>query len=182
MTGRHVVVVPGSSFGPYAPLLRFTGDAAEARGAQLSVVEWAPDDSITLGSAARAEFVLGRTGQVLADAAAHGGSVLVTAKSLGTHTASLVADRGWPAIWHTPLLTDPEVRTALARATAPFLLIGGTRDRWWDGDLARRLTPHVLEVEGADHGMYVPGPLAGSAAVLGQVVTTVEEFLDTIAW
>ncbi|GAA2844731.1 alpha/beta hydrolase [Crossiella cryophila] len=182
MTGRRVVVVPGSSFGPYAPLLKFTADAAEARGAQLNVIEWTPDDSIKLGSAARAEFVLAQVEPVLAAAAAHTDSVLVTGKSLGTHTASPVADHGWPAIWHTPLLTDPEVRTALARTTAPFLLIGGTRDHWWDGELARRLTPHVLEVEDADHGMYVPGPLSNSAAVLGQVATKVEAFLDTIDW
>jgi hypothetical protein len=30
--------------------------------------------------------------------------------------------------------------------------------------------------------MYVPGPLANSAAVLGQVVTAVEDFLDDIVW
>ena len=30
------------------------------------------------------------------------------------------------------------------------------------GDLARSLTPYVTEVTGADHGMLVPGPLAGS--------------------
>jgi hypothetical protein len=40
----------------------------------------------------------------------------------------------------------------------------------------------VLEVEGADHGMYVPGPLTESIAVLSQVVLAVEEFLDTIGW
>jgi hypothetical protein len=52
----------------------------------------------------------------------------------------------------------------------------------WRPDLARELTPHVLSVPGADHGMFVPGPLAGSAAVLGQVATAVERFLDDIAW
>lgn len=51
-----------------------------------------------------------------------------------------------------------------------------------NGDLARRLSPQVLEVEGADHGMYVPGPLTGSIAVLSHVVVAVEEFLDAIGW
>ncbi|MET8832842.1 hypothetical protein ABZV78_02850 [Micromonospora sp. NPDC004540] len=71
---------------------------------------------------------------------------------------------------------------ALGRATAPFLLVGGTADKVWAGDTARRLSPHLLEVEGADHGMYVPGPLTESIAVLSRVVVAVEEFLDAIRW
>lgn len=61
-----------------------------------------------------------------------------------------------------------------------MLLVGGTADPYWDGVLVRKLSPHVLEVEGADHGMYVEGPLTSSIAVLGQVVTGVEEFLAAI--
>jgi hypothetical protein len=71
---------------------------------------------------------------------------------------------------------------ALARAAAPCLLIGGTADKVWDGRLARSLTPHVLEIDGADHGMFVPGRLSASAAVLGQVTTAVENFLDHQVW
>jgi hypothetical protein len=43
---------------------------------------------------------------------------------------------------------------------------------------ARELSPYVLEVDGADHGMYVPGPLARSAEVLCRVATAVEGSLD----
>jgi hypothetical protein len=62
------------------------------------------------------------------------------------------------------------------------LLVGGTADRSWDGQTARLITPDVLEVEDADHGMFVPGPLSASAAVLGQVITAVEDFLDRVVW
>jgi hypothetical protein len=65
-------------------------------------------------------------------------------------------------VWLTPVLTLPWVSAALA--------------------LARRLSPHVLEIAGADHGMYVPGPLTDSVAVLGRVVVAVQEFLDAIDW
>jgi hypothetical protein len=41
---------------------------------------------------------------------------------------------------------------------------------------------YVLEVEGANHGLYVPGPLTDSIAVLGRVVLAIEEFLETVAW
>jgi hypothetical protein len=59
---------------------------------------------------------------------------------------------------------------------------GGTADPAWDSTLASRLSRHVFTVEGADHGMYVPGPLSDSIEVLGHVVVSVEKFLDTIEW
>ena len=71
---------------------------------------------------------------------------------------------------------------SLRRSTAPFLLVGGTADKLWDPILARELTPYLLEVPDADHGMYVPGRLAASAAVLGQVATAVENSLDEVVW
>jgi hypothetical protein len=109
-----------------------------------------------------------------------GGRPLLIGKSLGTCAAAVAAQRSLPAVWLTPLLSMPWAAAALGRASAPFLLVGGTSDDFWDGELARRLTPHVLEVEGADHGMRVPGPLAESIAVLARVVTGVEEFLDVL--
>lgn len=111
-----------------------------------------------------------------------GGSPLLIAKSLGTNAAGLAAGRSLPAVWLTPLLAVPWVTAALGRATAPFLLVGGTADEVWDGAVARRLSPYVLEVDGADHGMCVPGPLTRSIAVLGRVVAAIEEYLDEIGW
>ncbi|MDM4721463.1 alpha/beta hydrolase [Micromonospora sp. WMMA1363] len=111
-----------------------------------------------------------------------GGRPLLIGKSLGTVAAVLAAERSLPAVWLTPLLTLPWVTAALGRATAPFLLVGGTTDGFWDGASARRLSPHVLEIDQGDHGLYVPGPLTESIAVLGRVVVAVEEFLEEIAW
>jgi pimeloyl-ACP methyl ester carboxylesterase len=108
------------------------------------------------------------------------GRPLLIGKSLGTNAAGLAAERGLLAVWLTPLLTLPWVVDALSRATAPVLLIGGSADRWWDGEVARRVSPHVLEVAGADHGMLVPGPAIDSIAVLGQVITAIEDFLDLV--
>lgn len=112
-----------------------------------------------------------------------GGSPLLIGKSFGTNAALLAAERSLPAVWLTPLLTAPWVVAALGRATAPCLLVGGTADTLWDGDLARELSPHVLEVDGANHGMMTPGrPLTDSIAVLGRVIVAMEEFLDAIDW
>jgi pimeloyl-ACP methyl ester carboxylesterase len=95
----------------------------------------------------------------------------------------LAADRGLCAVWVSPTLRWDWVVRELRRATAPFLLIGGTADEaHWDGALARELTPYVLEIPDANHGLYVPGPLAASAAVLGVMATAVEQFLDDVVW
>jgi len=85
-------------------------------------------------------------------------------------------------VWLTPILTVPWVTAALNRATAPFLLVGGTADAMWDATLARRLSPYLLEIDGADHGLFVPGPLTNSIAALGRLVTAMEEFMDAIGW
>jgi pimeloyl-ACP methyl ester carboxylesterase len=111
-----------------------------------------------------------------------GAQPLLIGKSLGSYASGLAADRSLPAVWLTPILTVPWVAEALGRATAPFLLIGGTADKAWDRDLARRLSPYVVEVPAADHGMYVPGPLTDTIAVLARIVVAVDEFLDEIGW
>ncbi len=172
------VVLPGRMFGPAAPLPMYAGDVAERRGATLHRLDW-PDEPPHPFQRATEQWVCDHVTPVLDRL---GGRPLLIAKSLGTNAAAVAADRSLPAVWLTPLLTMPWVAAALGRATAPFLLVGGTADEVWDGDLARRLTPHVFEVDGADHGMYVPGPLTDSIALLGRIVVAVEEFLDDIGW
>lgn len=107
---------------------------------------------------------------------------LVVAKSLGTRAAPLVAEHGCAAVWLTPLLRDPQVVDGLRRATAPFLLVGGGLDPLWHAELARELTPHVLEIPGADHGLFEPGPLAVSVKHLAVLTEAVESFLDEVVW
>jgi hypothetical protein len=163
-------------FGPAAGLLWYAAAVAERRGASVHRHSWSHEPPDPFEPAVE-RWVRGEVAPVL-DAV--GGSPLVIAKSLGTNAATLAAERALPAVWLTPLLTTPWVAAALGRATAPFLVVGGTADALWDGGLARRLSPYVLEVEGGDHGMQVPGPLADSIAVLGRVIVAVEEFLDAI--
>lgn len=171
------VVVPGGGFGPMAGLLMYAGLVADRRGAAVHRHSWTgePSDPFAPGIEdwVRAQLV------PLLDAV---DAPLLIAKSLGTNAAALAAERGLPAVWLTPVLTVPWIATAMDRATAPFLLVGGTADPMWNGDLARRLSPYVLEVEGADHGMQLPGPLIDTIAVLGRVVIEMEGFLDAIGW
>lgn len=173
-----VVVIPGARFGPGAPLLMYAGDVAERRGATVHRHSWSRQPS-ALDQPGIEHWVCGEIVPLIDHV---GGRPLLIGKSLGTNAAAIAAERSLSAVWITPLLTLPWVVDALSRATAPFLLVGGTADALWDGDAARRLSARVLEVEGADHGMYVPGPLTDSVAVLGRVVTAVEEFVDGLGW
>lgn len=111
-----------------------------------------------------------------------GGRPMLIAKSLGTNAAALAAERSLPAVWLTPILTAPWVAAALSRATAPFMLVGGTADEMWDSESARRLSPYLLEVSGANHGMFVPGSVTNSIAVLSSVIAAIDTFFDVIAW
>jgi pimeloyl-ACP methyl ester carboxylesterase len=172
------IVIPGRMFGPASGMLMYAGDVAERRGAAVHRHWWTREPPLPDGP--DVEGWVSAEVEPLLDAV--GGRPLLIAKSLGSNAAAVAATRGLPAVWLTPLLTRPWVAAALSRATAPFLLIGGTADEVWDGALARRLTPYVLEVEGADHGMAVPGPVLDSIAVLGRMVAAVDGFLDRIEW
>jgi pimeloyl-ACP methyl ester carboxylesterase len=179
---RAAVVVPGLFYSADGPLLMYAGLAVERRGGSVRRISWTvprfgTDDDERAWVADRV------TEAVDAVAAATGvAAPVVIGKSLGSLAAPVAAGRWLPAVWLTPVLTDEPTVAALRRAAAPCLLIGGTADKVWDGRLARSLTPHVLEIDGADHGMFVPGRLSASAEVLGQVTTAVENFLDHQVW
>lgn len=172
------VVVPGRLFGPAAPLPWFASEVAERRGAAIHRHSWSHEPPDGYGPFL-ADWVRGEVAPVLDGLS---GRPLLVGKSLGTLSASLAAERALPAVWLTPLLKTPWAVAVLERPTAPFLLVGGTSDEAWDGAVARRLTPYVLEVDGADHGMHVPGPLTDSVAVLARIVEAVDKFLDEIGW
>jgi hypothetical protein len=167
----HAGVIPGGSFGPAAGMLWYAGAVAENRGASVHRHWWSGPPSDPVGSWVSAEIT-----PLL------GPRPLLIGKSLGTKAAGLAAEHDLPAVWLTPLLTDPYVVGGLARATAPCLLVGGTSDPLWDSAEARRLSPHVLEIPAADHGLQVPGPVSDSVAILARVVAAVDDFLTAIGW
>ncbi|WP_433296159.1 hypothetical protein ACQPZQ_15350 [Pseudonocardia sp. CA-142604] len=172
------VVVPGRRYGPAAGLLMYAGVVAERRGATVHRLAWSQEPPDPFQPEIEG-WVRAEVGPRL-DAV--GGSPLLIGKSLGSNAATLAAERHIPAVWLTPVLTLPWIARALSRATAPFLVVGGTADAMWDGAQARRLSRYVLEIEGADHGLQIPGPLADSVAVLGRVLVEMERFLDAIDW
>lgn len=179
--GRSAILAPGGNYGADGPLLMFARLAVQRRGGQVHPVVWdIPEDSDS--SEQRRRVVSQVESAVEEMMAATGAAPVVIGKSLGSLAAPVVADRGLAAVWFTPLLTDEPTVAALRRAAGPCLLAGGTADQVWDGPTARSLAAEVVEIDGADHGMFVPGGLAASAAALGQVITAVEDFLDHVVW
>ncbi|MEV0644707.1 alpha/beta hydrolase [Phytomonospora sp. NPDC050363] len=181
---KRALVIPGGRGGPYTPWCAYPADAAEYRGAEVEYLWWSRMDP-GVGLAHLADDERGPWTEVdLKPAFEKYGPdrPLVIAKSLGTFASPLAADHETPAVWLTPLLTSPWVVAGLRRATAPFLLVGGTGDPSWNPELARELTPWVHEIPGADHGFYVPGPLSGSLAAMAGIVEAVETFLDETVW
>jgi hypothetical protein len=177
--GRSAIVAPGGGYGADGPLLMYARLAVEGRGGHVRPIVWElPRDSDFSRRRLRVAPQVESAVEELT--AATGAPPMVIGKSLGSLAAPVAADRGLAAVWFTPLLTDELTVAALRRATGPCLLVGGTADRFWDGQVARSLPAEVVEVDGADHGMFVPGRLAASAAVLGQVITAVEDFFDRV--
>lgn len=180
-SGRPVVLAPGANNSAEIPLLMFSRLAVERRGASVRVISW--DYGAGRSISHQRGMVESKVAEAVDDlTAATGAAPLVIGKSLGSVSAPVVADRGLAAVWFTPVLTDSPTVAGLRRTKAPFLLAGGTADQYWDGRLARSLTEDVVEVEGADHAMFMPGWLTASASVLGHVLTAVEDFLDRAVW
>jgi hypothetical protein len=179
--GRSAILAPGGGYGPDGPLLMYARLAVHRRGGRTRPIVWelAPSSDV---SQQRARVASQVTSAIEEMTAATGTAPVIIGKSLGSLAAPVVADRGLAAVWFTPLLTDEPTVAALRRATGPCLLVGGTADQYWDGQAARSITHGIVEIDGADHAMFVPGQLAASATVLGQVITAVEDFLDHIVW
>ena len=169
--------MPGRHYSVEAPLLAYVSEALERRSVEVERMTWTPpEDATPLWVAQQVGAVLGRMR----------GRPLVVGKSLGTLAAPLTVavGRPLPAIWLTPLLREPFVLAALRRSSEPSLVIGGTADdvAGWESELVTSLTATVHEVRDGDHSLMVPGPLAESARVLGEVASVVERFLDDVVW
>ncbi len=131
------------------PLLTFAGRAAQQHGWQVRAVSWnAPDLEI--------EDTIAWVGDQLQQAVGtFDGPVLVIGKSLGTCAAACTADRGYDAVWLTPLLHLPEVVDAMSGHPGRQLLVGGSDDPAWSLEVASSISGDVVQLDGADHAMFV---------------------------
>jgi hypothetical protein len=169
---RCALVLPGVRYFSQAPLLWFAREAARARGwSVLELSERAPADEEPFA------WMCDRAARAL-DSVSGAATVVVIGKSLGSAAAPLVAERGFAAVWLTPLLIRPEVVFALDEASAPALLIGSAADPTWsDGRQPEGDAIEVVELDGLDHSLQVPGDPLASIDVLRQVTERIGSFL-----
>jgi hypothetical protein len=171
---RRVVLLPGGRYPTRAPLLWFAREVAVARGyGVLEVLDEPPAGEDPFAWVRdRAQRALGHRPSALD---------VVIGKSLASDVAGLIADRGLPAIWLTPLLDRPEIVDALARTTRPTLLVGGTADPTWRPEaLPDNVMLDRLALDGLDHGLQLPGDPQASLNALRKVVKRVDRFLGAL--
>jgi hypothetical protein len=172
------VLVPGRGYPPAAPLSFFAGFVLLQHGWSVRQVWWDPpayetDEQTLAWVRGEVEAALPTTGRVL-----------VVAKSLGTLAAPVAAERGLPAAWLTPVLDLPAVPQAIEANPAPQLLVGGSADDLWVGDVVRELATagcDVLEVPDADHVLMVPGDPVRGVEAHAEVVRALDAWLAGLA-
>ena len=171
---RVAVVLPGALYLPFAPLLWFAREVALARG--WSVLEvW---DEYRDRSEDPWRWVFDRAEAALRYAG-DAGRALVT-KSISSRAVTMAVEMGLPGVWLTPLLRDEEIATGFEQLSAPALLVGGTADESWDGELARRAGHEVLELEGANHALQIEGDPLASIDALRRVVERMDAFVAAL--
>ena len=159
------------------PGCAYAGYVLRAAGWRVRDVWWDPPANDSLSIEGEVAWV----GEQLASATAGvDGPVLVVGKSLGTYGARLAAERSYPAIWLTPVLTLPEVVDAIRANPARQLLVGGTADPLWDADVAASLAADgcdVLQLDGLDHGLIDRADAVRSAEALVEITRAMVRFV-----
>ena len=180
--GRPVgtaVVVPGRGYPPAAPLTFFAGFTLLQHGWSVRQVWWNPPPHETDGRTTA--WVREQVERELPEV----GRVLLVAKSLGTYAAPLAAERGYDAVWLTPLLKVPSLVDAMAANPARQLLVGGTADHLaWDPHVARDLAGQgcdLVEIPEADHALMVPGDAVRGVQAHVEVVRAIDAWLAGLA-
>ncbi|GAA3581950.1 hypothetical protein GCM10022419_074380 [Nonomuraea rosea] len=171
--GRVAVLLPGQGYTAARPLLHFARAVLVQHGWSVQEIWW--DAPIGPSVEDREKWVVDQARQALD--AEDAGRVLLVGKSLSTFAAPLAADRGLPAIWLTPLIALGGVLEGLRRSEAPTLLVGGTGDRSWDGDVVRTLDHPYVEIPDADHGLEIHGDAVGSVQILKDVTAAMSGFV-----
>lgn len=111
--------------------------------------------------------------------------VTLVGKSLGTIAMGhLLADSRFRAancVWSTPLLTIEWLCSRIEQIHPRSLFIMGTADKSYKPTVLKHLenvtSGRALVIEGANHGLEIPGSISKSLKALDQIVQALQEFL-----
>ena len=115
--------------------------------------------------------------------------ITLVGKSLGTiamgHLLSDPRFQQAACVWVTPLLTVEWLRSRIEQTHPRSLFIIGTADRFYKPELLNHLKTvtqgQTCILEGAEHGLEIPGDIPGSLAALHQIVLAMQKFLSETA-
>ena len=169
---RLAVLIPGRLYSPNYPVLYYARSVLLTQGWSVEEVWWKPEDLVSQ------EAVIKKATATLDKVANQ--NPLVVGKSFGSLVLPLAVKHGWPAIWLTPLLDIPELVDALKSVKSSSLLVGGTADDAWDGNVAKASGQQVLELPGADHSLEIPGDPLASVGLLKELVATMTLFVKSL--
>lgn len=191
-TDQLAVIFPGYMYRCDGPLLYYPTSMLLSSGADVLLVEYTYDlvtEWKSLDSRAHKRWLFADSSAAFQTACKQRSYKRITlvGKSLGTQAmghvlASEPTTRHARAIWLTPILTDPELREQLTNSVNPSLLIIGSADDYYDGQLLERLRGRggmeVLVVPEADHVLEAGGGALRSIEILKSVMESVWRFIS----
>ncbi|HEU0114794.1 MAG TPA: alpha/beta family hydrolase [Thermomicrobiales bacterium] len=190
-TDRLAVLLPGFGYNCDMPLFYYTENMLTERGWDILRVDYAYSRNAEFRNSPDAErehWLLADVDAAWSAGVAQGtyGEVALIGKSLGTlamgHLLTTVigSNIAW-AVWLTPLLGDARRREQIERSGAPSLFVIGTADPHYDAVMLARMVEatggEAVVIDGADHGMDIPGDPVASVQGLERIVAALARFL-----
>ena len=182
-----LLVLPGLHYGPDGPALYLLAKRMQAAGWDTLGLTYGFQAAMTFPWTDHAGETLAECRAALEAVRLHRSyeRIAVVGKSLGTILlVQLCAEGVVPEearVAHlTPPLGNPVFDGAFAETRQAAYIAIGTRDRFYDPAalqaLAAKRPAYLRVLEGADHGLDVPGDLAATLRAVGQVVEDTTAF------
>jgi predicted alpha/beta-hydrolase family hydrolase len=187
---KHLgIILPGYRYPAEMPPLYYAAQVLSKQGADVLRVDYAYNrTNFAEQSAAEQEKWISSDVMAACNAALSQRSyekLTLVGKSLGTLAMGhLLSDKRLQrasCAWLTPILTAEWLCSRIEQLRPRSLFIIGTADQFYDPDLLAHLETvtrgHAMVIEGANHGLEVPGDIGRSLAMLNAIVRAFEEFL-----
>lgn len=187
---RHLgIVLPGYRYSPEMAPLYYAGRILLDQGADLLRIEYAyyrtnfrkqpqseQDKWLSSDVAAACKAAFSRRSYE---------KITLIGKSMGTIAmGQLLGDPRFQSaacVWLTPLLTLERLCSRIEQIHPPSLFIIGSADQFYKPDILEHLGQVTggpsLVLEGANHGLEIPGDIPKSLSALSLIVQALQEFL-----
>jgi pimeloyl-ACP methyl ester carboxylesterase len=182
-------VLPGHAYSGDAPLLYYPALVLRERGWDTLAISYSYQSRMAnpSGDTLAEAFKESRQALAAARGARQYPAVALLGKSLGTAVAAYLASEERelvqaPVAYLTPLVGSPLFDNPFAETAGPAYLALGTADAYCDLKALERLRtsrPFTLTtIEGADHGMNVPGDADGSIRAVRRIALEAADFVS----